>query len=142
MSDRLGTSRDKGITLIEVLVAFVILAMSVTVLLRIFSSGTSNVIISQQYVDAVHVAEMQLAAVGLERELTPATEYGVIDGKYNWQVTIEPIAFYEEQEQETYPVSAFSILVEVNWVERANTRRIMLSSIKLKKNKTTTFRPG
>jgi len=142
MSDAISTSNKKGITLIEVLVAFVILAMAVTVLLRIFSSGTSNIIVSQQYVDAVQVAEMQLASVGLESELTPVTEYGVFGGKYNWQMTVEPYAFYEDEEQEQYPVSAFRILVEVSWVERAHTRRIMLSSIKLKKNKTTTLRSG
>jgi general secretion pathway protein I len=142
MSDTLSASNNKGITLIEVLVAFVILAMSVTVLLRIFSSGTTNIIISQQYVDAVQVAEMQLASVGMERELAPATEYGLLAGKYNWQLTIEPYTFYEDDEQEQYPVSAFRILVEVSWVERAHTRRITLSSIKLKKNKTTSFRSG
>ena len=142
MSDSVSNSKVKGITLIEVLVAFVILAMSVSVLLRIFSSGTTNIVISQQYVDAVQVAEMQLASVGVEKELTPTTESGVVGGKYNWQMTIEPYAFYEDEEQEMYPVSAFRILVEVGWVERAQTRQIKLSSIKLKKNKTTTFRSG
>ena len=141
MSSIYRNSKDKGITLIEVLVAFVILAMSVTVLLRIFSSGTTNIIISQQYVDAVQVAEMQLASVGMERELSPATEYGVFGGKYNWQITIEPISFYEE-EQESYPVSAYRVIVEVSWVERAQTRQIALAGIKLKKNQTTALRSG
>ena len=139
MSSLCRITKHKGITLIEVLVAFVILAMAVTVLLRIFSSGARNIIISQQYVDAVQVAEMQLESVGIERELAPATEYGVFGGKYNWQVTIEPFAFYEE-EQESYPVSAFRILVEVSWIEQARTRQITLTGIKLKKNNTTLLR--
>jgi general secretion pathway protein I len=133
---------SKGISLIEVLVAFVILAMAVTVLLRIFSSGTTNIIISQQYVDAMRIAEMQIYYAGTESELMPATEYGVVDSKYNWQMTIEPYPFYEGEEQEMYPVTAFRVSVEVNWVERAHTRQVALSSIKLKKNKTTTARSG
>lgn len=141
MSNISHLSRSEGITLIEVLVAFVILAMAVTVLLRIFSSGATNIILSQQYVDAIQVAETQLASVGMEREMAPATEYGVFGGKYNWQVTIEPFTFSEE-EQELYPVSVFRIVVEVSWIENARPRQIQLSSIKLKKNKSTTFRSG
>lgn len=130
----IGIRKVTGISLVEVLVAFVILAMSVTVLLRIFSSGTKNIVISQQYVDAVQIAESQLAIIGVENELLPGTDAGVSGVRYNWQTIVEPYSFYEEEEKEIYPVSAFRIMVEVSWLERGLTRRIELSSIKLKKN--------
>lgn len=138
MNEVIGIRNDKGISLVEVLVAFVILAMAVSVLLRIFSSGTVNIVISQQYVDAVQIAESQLASIGVDKELTPATETGSSGDRYNWQTTIEPYNFYEDKEQEIYPVSAFRIMVEVSWLERGQTRRIELSSIKLKQNTITT----
>jgi general secretion pathway protein I len=138
VNEVIGIRNDKGISLVEVLVAFVILAMAVSVLLRIFSSGTVNIVISQQYVDAVQIAESQLASIGVDKELIPATETGSSGDRYNWQTTIEPYNFYEDKEQEIYPVSAFRIMVEVSWLERGHTRRIELSSIKLKQNTITT----
>jgi hypothetical protein len=79
--------------------------------------------------------------VGTERELVPASEYGVFGGKYNWQVTIEPFTF-SMNEPEQYPVTAYRVGVEVNWVELGHTRQIELSSIKLKKNDATSLRSG
>ena len=128
---------NAGVSLIEVLVAFVILAMSITVLLRIFSSGTSNLIISQQYVDAVRVAESQLASVGVEKELLPFVEEGVTADRYAWRTTVEPYSFYQENEEEIYPVTAFRVVVEVSWFQNGHSRQIELSGFKLKNNKIT-----
>ena len=48
---------QQGFSLIEILVAFMILAMSLTVIFRIFSSGTRNVALSEDYAQAVLVTE-------------------------------------------------------------------------------------
>ena len=57
--------RSGGYTLIEVLVAFMIMAMALTVLLRIFSGGVRNIDVSSDYARAVLIAESQLAATGI-----------------------------------------------------------------------------
>jgi len=56
---------QQGFSLIEILVAFVILAMSLTVIFRIFSGGLRNVALSEDYAQAVLVAESQLSAIGV-----------------------------------------------------------------------------
>ena len=60
---------SRGYTLVEVLVAFVILAMALSVLLRIFSGGVRNVGVSSDYAKAVLIAESRLATAGIEQRL-------------------------------------------------------------------------
>ena len=133
---------EGGISLLEVLVAFVILALSVTVLFRIFTSGATNVVVSQQYVDAMQLAESKLSMTGVTTDLTPVIDSGETDNGYTWTLAVEPFSFYEEAEQEQYPVTAYKVTVQVNWVELGHQRQVQLDSIKLQQNKTTSGRPG
>lgn len=123
-----------GITLIEVMVAFVILALSVTVLLRIFSSGLTNTILSQQYVDAVVFAESQMAQIGTINEIIPGVETGTIGEKFTWTTSVDPYFPWLENDEETLPVSAFVVDVEISWLEKGKERNVNLSSIKLQHN--------
>jgi general secretion pathway protein I len=131
-----GFIRSHGVSLVEVLVAFVILALSITVLLRIFSTGLTNTVLSQQYVEAVLVAETQLSQVGLTNELIPEIEIltGTSSDIYHWQTRIEPYTPWEDQDPETIPVSAYLVNVEVWWQERGTQRSINLSRLKLTHN--------
>jgi len=124
----------RGITLIEVMVAFVILALSVTVLLRIFSSGVTNTILSQQYVDAVVFAESKMAQVGAMYEIVPSIETGTIAEKFTWKTSIEPYYPWPENIDERMPVSAYLIDVEISWMEKGKQRNVSLNGLKLKNN--------
>ena len=64
--------RQSGYTLIEVLVAFMILALALTVLMRIFSGGLRNVSVSSDYAVATLIAESRLAATAVELDETKA----------------------------------------------------------------------
>ena len=57
--------RDRGFTLIEVLVAFAILAISLTVLTRTFSTGLDAVETSERYTTATLLARSTLEQVGI-----------------------------------------------------------------------------
>lgn len=130
----------QGITLIEVMVAFVILALSVTVLLRIFSSGLTNTILSKQYVDAVVVAESQMAQVGTISEIVPSVDSGKHGDLYTWTTRIEPYLPWLENDEELMLISAFVVDVEVGWVEKGKDRQVILRSIKLQHNSLTDSR--
>ena len=58
--------RSRGYTLVEVLVAFMIMALALTVLLRIFASGVRNVSVSSEYAQAVLIGESRLATAGID----------------------------------------------------------------------------
>ena len=124
-------ARNKGYTLIEVLVAMTILAMSLTVLFRIFSTGLLNIDVSAQYAKAVVVAETQLTAAGLENELRPGQTEGTIDEHYYWLRTVETYVHPGQSTDQDLPVEAFLVTVQVEWEHRGRSRQISLNSIRL-----------
>ena len=121
----------QGYTLIEVLVAMTILAMSLTVLFRIFSTGLRNVDISADYARAVIVAETQLAAAGLDVELRQGQTEGAVDERFYWMRTVENYALAGQSDDQKMPVSAFLVTVAVEWQRRGRTRQVSLNSIRL-----------
>jgi general secretion pathway protein I len=124
----------KGYTLVEVLVAMTILAMSLTVLFRIFSTGLLNIDVSAQYAKAVVVAETQIAAVGLEYELHQGQTEGAIDEQFYWLRTVEPYVQGGQPNDHNLPVEAFLVTVQVEWEHRGRSRQIRLNSIRLATN--------
>ena len=123
---------ERGFTLIEVLVAFVILGLSLTVLLRIFSSGLRNVEVSGEYARAVLVAEAQLALAGVGEPLEAGETWGEWDERFRWRRRIEPYVPREAGPLQSDAVTAYRITVEVDWDNGANRRRITLSSLRLR----------
>ena len=112
----------RGFSLLEVLVAFIILAMALGVLMRIFSGGLGNIGMAEHYSHAVAIAEMKLASVGVESPLTEGEVTGEEQG-YTWRTSV--LRFEEEA-----PVEAAALLLElyrvevtVNWDETATKPR-------------------
>jgi general secretion pathway protein I len=128
---------QRGFSLIEVLVAFMILAMSLTVIYRIFSGGLRNVALSEDYARAVLVAESQLSAIGITEPL----ERGVISGdwgeRFRWERIVENYQPWEQDKQLTAKLLAYRITVNVDWEHAGRTRQISLSSVRLKQEKRT-----
>lgn len=121
----------RGFTLIEVLVAFLILALSLTVLMRIFSGGLRNVGLAEDYAQAVLVAEAQLAATGVVEPLAIGETTGDWDERFRWQRLIDPYQPWEEGETLNAPVTAYRVTVHVDWEREGRTRRISLTSLRL-----------
>ena len=74
----------QGYSLIEVLVAFSILAMALSVLFRIFSTGLNNVGVASEYSLAVLVAESKLASPGVSEPLRPGRSEGIEAERFSW----------------------------------------------------------
>ena len=122
---------ERGFTLIEVLVAFVILALSLTVLLRIFSGGLRNVEVSSDYARAVLVAQAQLAAAGVSEPLELGETRGEWDQRFRWRRRVEPYVPGDVETPLPESVTAYHITVEVDWDNGTQQRHISLSSLRL-----------
>ena len=84
-------SRARGFSLIEVLAAFVILALVATALFQLFSGALQNASAAEDWSRAVLVAESRLAAAAQTQPLVEATERGdVDDGRIHWESRVKP----------------------------------------------------
>jgi general secretion pathway protein I len=124
---------SSGFSLIEVLVAFVILALTLSVVMRIFSGGLRNVALADEYSRAVLLAESRLAELGAQ-PLEGAAR-GEFDGKYRWSSTVHPWADDAGAPglgPQPLPVRLMVIEVRVAWGEEGGKpREIGLSTLHL-----------
>jgi len=83
-----------GFTLLEVLVAFTILALMLTVLLRIFSEGFRGMTAADVHAAAALHAQAALASVGTEIPLAVGEWTGEHEDGIRWRVSVD---LYAEQ---------------------------------------------
>lgn len=130
---------QQGFSLLEILVAFSILALSLGVLLSIFSGGVRRAAISEEYQRAVSIAESKLATAGVEVELQEGEMEGVIEDKYHWSLSSQLFTVEDEGlEEESLPVEPYQVTITVEWAAGKEGRQIELTTLRLlgKKNET------
>ncbi|HHH38725.1 MAG TPA: type II secretion system protein [Sedimenticola sp.] len=132
MTDPLRAWRQQGFSLLEVLVAFAILSLSLGILFQIFSTSVRGTLVSEGYNQALIVARSTLARVGRETALEEGALEGEVDGIYHWQLRMTPYA--EEGAQEgpaPGPAKAYRVAVTVAWKAGQKTRRVKLETLRL-----------
>jgi general secretion pathway protein I len=81
----------RGFSLLEVLVAFVILSLVAVALFRLYSAALNNASAADDYSRAVLVAESALATAAAAQPLREATQSGTVDdGRIEWATRVEP----------------------------------------------------
>ena len=114
-----------GFTLLEVLVAFVILSVSLVALMRGFSSGLNAVGAAGDYQIATMLARSKIDEIGPVIELTEGHHAGTFENGYEWQAEITA---YDLGQAEPFPVQGYQIAVTVQW---QGGRTISLTSLRL-----------
>ena len=124
--------RQSGYTLIEVLVAFMILALALTVLMRIFSGGLRNVSVSSDYAVATLIAESRLASAGIDMPLVPGEMSGTEGERFEWTVSVQDYEPWPGYRSAAKGVDAYRVTVTVEWPHGDNTRSVGLSTVRLR----------
>lgn len=127
----LARYRNSGYSLVEVLVAMAILALSLTILLRIFGDGLRNIDVSDDYTRALLIAESQLELAGTSIPLASLSDTGVVAEKFRWTRTIDEYHPFADVDDVVVPVSAYSVTVDVEWTQANRVRSVNVASIKL-----------
>jgi general secretion pathway protein I len=119
-----------GFSLLEILVAFSVLALSLGVLYQIFSQGTRTAILTEEYTQAMIIAQSRLATIGMEHKILPGTEQGTERDDYHWSTTIHP---YTEAPPSNFQTGAsvYEVAVIVSWESFGKTHEVELQSLKL-----------
>ena len=80
-------SGESGFTLLEVLVAFAVLAVMIVPILQVFGGGLGSTETARAYSTAALLARSRLAEVGAEEALEEGETTGAFEG-YQWRRTI------------------------------------------------------
>ncbi len=121
--------RSRGFSLLEVLVAFVILSLVATALFRLFSGALNNASAADDYSRAVLVAESVLATAAATQPLREETQSGSADdGRIGWTTRIAPysppgISPDLERVAETMPLRLYRIAAEVTFAAPSGGQR-------------------
>lgn len=116
----------RGFSLLEVLVAFIILSLALGVLMRIFSGGLGNIGAAEHYSRAVAIAESQLAAAGVESPLSEGEYSGETENAYAWRTSIQrDDAATPLLEGVVPPLDLYRVEVSVSWDHTAATPRTL-----------------
>lgn len=131
----------KGFSLLEILVAFAIMAVALTIVLRIFGSGVNVAVVSEEYTIAVQIAESLMARTGIEMPLQAGETTGSEAEKYDWLIRISPVSgppvttpgFKSQQQESTQSnLQLMLVTVRVSWGnDETKQRSFELTSLRL-----------
>ena len=125
--------RDQcGFTLIEILVAVMILAISVVVILQLFSGGLKASRLSGDYTRAIFHAREKMDEILLQDQMMNEVLEGEFDDGYQWRVDIQYIEPDEEDKGKPV-VDSFNIDVNINWFYGNKKKNFKISTIKIAK---------
>ena len=130
--------RHRGFSLLEVLVAFVILSLVATALFRLFSGALVNASAADDYTHAVLVAESALTEAAAAVPLIETTSSGTAeDGRISWTTHVtqyNPPDLTQDIERvaETMPTRLYRITADVTFAAPSGgTRSFALATLRV-----------
>ncbi len=127
---RTHDSRQRGFTLLEVLVAFVIAALALAILFRGGIGGLRASAVASRYSEAVSRAQSHLAAASVGDALVASDRQGDEGHGFHWRVRIAPLAVaVPDPAARTGPVLAlYAVSAAESWEEDGHVRVVQLDS--------------
>lgn len=115
--------------MVEVLVAFVVLALSLGAFLQVFATGMHGARSSAAYDTATTLAESKLARLGVEDALEEGETTGRFDDRFRWRVDVR--RFTPEEGEASSAMQAYRVDVTVLWGEAHNAGSVSLTTLRL-----------
>ncbi len=136
---RASRSAD-GFTLIEVLVAMMILAVSMVMIMQLFSGGLKSESLSRDYNHAILHARATMEETLLREPLEEGIEEGEFDDGFRWKTEValheppdEALEEDEEEEPLPLPVKLLAVTVEIGWPGESE-RTYRITTLKVVEN--------
>jgi general secretion pathway protein I len=127
-SGRREMTGRKGFTLLEVLVALSIVAVSVTVVVQLLSSNVRTIVTSEDYLAAGFRAETRMREVLDDPKLTEKAWSEATDDGYRTDVTIAAVM---EERTQNLPVRLLEITLTTHWKKGLRDRSLVLKTVKM-----------
>ena len=120
---------SSGFTLLETLVAFMVLSIVLVVILQTFSGGIRSGHKSGQYIHATFHARAKMEEL-MVSDVSAGRYQGAWDDGYKWQAVVARMD-PEEAEPADTGMARMTLTVKVSWEERGQRSAIELHSLKL-----------
>jgi general secretion pathway protein I len=85
-----GRAQQGGFTLLEVLLAFLVFALSFAVTLEILSGAIRNTARARENTEAALIAQSLMDQVGLDIPLSSGSRFNGEEGNYSWEIDVYP----------------------------------------------------
>jgi general secretion pathway protein I len=107
---------EKGFTLIEVLVAFVLLSVVLGITTEVFSTGLARASELENHSRALVLAQSRLAATGIEEAIKEGDTQGDSeDRRFHWTVSVRKVDDIDPANPTPSIYAMFRIDVRVSW---------------------------
>lgn len=124
---------DRGFTLVEVLTAIMILAISMTTLFHLFSEGLKSARVSNDYTHAIFYAREKMEEALLSESLSVGEKEGTLADGYRWKLTV--VSMEPEAESTTPPgkssIHLFQVTVGITWDTDERQRTFAIQTLHL-----------
>jgi general secretion pathway protein I len=120
---------ERGFTLIEVLIALAILAVSLAVVLTTVSDSLTRTRRGEQELIATSFAQSLLSRVGIDLALKGSDANGEAPGGFSWRLAVEE--FGNDQERAAWGVNPVTVTATVAWQEAGTERSVALTTVKI-----------
>jgi len=131
-------TKESGFSLLEVLVAFVILSLVATALFRLFGGALGNAAAASEWSRALLVAQTRLAVAASALPLRESTDQGSeTDGRVRWETKVAPYTPPNttddlERASEALPARLYRVSVDVRFPsDNGRDRVVSLSTLEL-----------
>jgi general secretion pathway protein I len=128
-----GAARQRGFTLIEVMVAFIIAALALSLLFQTASTSGTAAHQAGYYEEAVSRAKSHMAMVGRDADVAPGEREGDDGGGFRWRVKVTRSAAAQPP-QDAAPQNRlvlYDVEVSVSWVDSGRARSVVLHTQRL-----------
>jgi general secretion pathway protein I len=117
---------QRGFSLLEVLVAFTVLALSLGVMMQVISSNNRGLAIATKYSKATILAESILAQVGEIYPLEVSVRQGELESGFRWRLVIEQ----NPMEDGYLSEESFILTTTIGWGEAGSERHYELTTLR------------
>ena len=131
MIDLRRPSRSSGFSLLEVLVAFAVLSISLTAILSIYSAVFRSSGAAQSYMVATQLVEAKLKEIIVSNEQPIGMEGGTLAEQYTWRATVRALDWRNSSDLGEHPLEPFEVSVRVSWTEAGRDHEVSLSTVRL-----------
>ncbi|MCX7544084.1 type IV pilus modification PilV family protein [Marinicella gelatinilytica] len=110
-------AQQQGFTLIEIIAAFTILAMTFMVVLEILSNSSANTIKSSERTEIALEANSKLAEIGTTIPIEEGSVSGDFENGHRWDIRMVPyeISYEGDTVMDFAPIELFHITLTIRW---------------------------